>query len=142
MPDLDIFFAPGPEEKPKEAKAGLLRPGFVRRPVVKIEDWFDSAALWEYVKTERRKGPSPLPVVQITHPGLDEGRAAYETAYFFGKQKEIANMDTRGAWDRVLGPFLDDVEEALNARKPKEVEGRLRFDVAPDSSLTLFYVER
>jgi hypothetical protein len=51
-------------------------------------------------------------------------------------------VDSRSAWDRVLGPFLDDVEAALNEAKPKEIQGRLRFDVAKDSSLTLFYVDR
>lgn len=143
---FDAIFGPVPEEKKPVGKPGLLRPSFVKRPSTNVEQWFDVTALWNHVKTQyksaSRSGKAEIPVVQITHPGIDEGRAASETAYFFSKQKDIAGMDSRTAWDRVLGPFLDEVEEVLNAHKPKDLEGILKFDVAPDSSLTLFYVER
>jgi hypothetical protein len=144
---FDDLFGPEPEEPKKVVQQpGLLRPSFVKRSSINIDQWFDPAQLWDYVR-EKRKGvphgvPVEIPVAQITHPGLDEPRAVDEIAYFFGKQRDIAGMDTRAALDRILTPFLDDIEEALNVKRPKELGGRLRFDVAPDSSLTLFYIEK
>jgi hypothetical protein len=141
---FDVMFSSGEAEEKPKGQQGLLRPSFVKRSGINVSQWFEIEPLWEHVKAHVKDAPRgrriELPLVQITHPGLDEARAAYETAYFFDKVKEISNLDTKAAWDRVLLPFLDEVEETLNAKKPKELPGRLRFDVAPDSSLTLFYM--
>lgn len=144
---FDVMFGPEPEEPKKVVQQpGLLRPSFVKRSAVNVEQWFDPPALWEYVKEKRRGVPHgvavEIPVAQITHTGLDEATAVNEIAYFFGKQRDIQGVDSRAALDRILTPFLDDIEEALNAKRPQGLVGRLRFDVAPDSSLTLFYIEK
>jgi hypothetical protein len=145
---FDVMFGPEPEEKPKPGpgKPGLFRPSFVKRTTRNVEQWFDIAELWSYVKEEIKNIPEgtrvDIPVAQITNPGLSEEKAARETAQFFAMMPAISGMDARRAWDTVLGPFLDEVEEALNAKRPKELTGKLKFDVAPDSSVMLFYVER
>lgn len=148
MPDIfDDLFGPKPQDKPKAAPPakGMLRPSFVKKAVINVDQWFDIDALWEYVKTQMKTAPRgskiELPVAQITHPGLDEASAAIETARFFGKERDIEGLDSKMAWNR-LTPTLDDIEEVLNNKKPSDLRGRLRFDVAPDSSLTLFYVDK
>lgn len=138
------MFGPTPQAK-SAPKAGLLRPSFVRKPTRNVDAWFDADALWAHVSMEARKSRGEeleLPLVQITHPRLDSARAAEEAAYFFGVQKDVVGVDERTAWERVLTPILDDVEETLNAKRPPELRGKLRFDVAPDSSLTLFYLDK
>jgi hypothetical protein len=87
-------------------------------------------------------GRVEIPMLAITAPGVSEDEAAYETAAYFGKTRDIDRFDGREAWNRVLIPFLDAVEEALNEKKPEDLVGKLRFDVAPDQSLTLFYIEK
>jgi hypothetical protein len=143
---FDFMFGPIPEEKPKVEKAAFSRPSFVKRSRIDVDQWFDVGDLWKHVKESLKKttssGRIEIPVVQITHPGLSEDQAASEAAYFFGKERDILNVDARTAWDRILGPFLDEVEEALNSKKPEGMGGKLHFDVGRDSSVTLFYIDR
>lgn len=146
MPSLVELMTGIPEDEPAGRGKGIAKPSFVKRHKVNVDTWFDVDGLWKEVQKAVGKaysfGKIEIPVLQITHPGVTTEEAAYETAAFFGKEGDISRFDAQDAWNRMLIPFLDAVEETLNEKKPKELGGKLRFDVAEDQSLTLFYIDK
>jgi hypothetical protein len=139
MADIaDIMFGPAPQKKPK----GPEGPSFVKRRAVDPGEWFELAPMWDHLAKQLQNAPSGgpirIPVQKVTDSGLSESQALAQAAYFFGRERTIVGLDTSAAWSRIL----DDVEAALNSLKPKELPGRMRFDVSDDSALTLFYTEK
>jgi hypothetical protein len=136
-----LFGIPEPSVPVAPSRPGALtRPAFEKRERADPNKYFDMAALWEHIRN-LRKDPAfrgGAPIVQITGPIQDPLGSALETAAYF----KLDPMRVRAAmepWRDMLDPFLMELMTALNATKPGDVPGGLRFERAGDLSFWLVY---
>jgi hypothetical protein len=136
---------PPPPPPPREGPREERRPGNAA-PSVSPANWFDMNRVWAAVQTvkadQRFRPGSPVAVVQISNPSSDEERRARDLIRFFGIPPTDAHrFHGPELWTKLLSPFLDELAYAINYEKPREIPGKVKFQVGNDGSFWLAYTE-
>lgn len=144
---IDILKAE--ERKPTEAtRTEILRPEFRRRMVtLDANEYWDLDRMWNHV-AETRRNPiyrgGPFIVDAVTMPNPDLRVQVGESIEFFrippSVYQNLSSVDE--VLKTVLLPFIEQVEQSINAYKPYVVPGGIRFEMTPDGSLVLTYYDR
>ena len=81
-------------------------------------------------------------VGQISPEGRTQAQRAVDVARFFQVPEEVLRQyRPEDLWIQWCEPFLRSVENELNAAKPSDIPGRLRFDLATSGAFGLVYTE-
>jgi predicted methyltransferase len=109
-------------------------------------NWFDMSRVWAAVQTvradQRFRPGSPVAVVQVSNPSRDEERRAQDLIRFFGiPPADAQRFHGPELWTKLLSPFVDELAYAINYEKPREIPGKVKFQVGNDGSFWLAYVE-
>jgi len=79
----------------------------------------------------------------ISPAGIDAWGKVLKTAQFFGiPEASFSRLPREEVWDKVIKPFLDEVERVLNSMKPAEIPGRFKFEGAASGIFGLLYTEK
>lgn len=117
-----------------------------RQPDVDANRWFHVQAMWGYVNRVKNSGEyrgDAFIVDTETLPPQDINQQVDEISKFFGiDSSEFGDLDAKGALERVIKPFLRNVERSINYLRPPNITGRITFELDENGSLVLVYQDR
>lgn len=142
----DAMFGPRPPAPPAPVtppEQAFQRRGF---GTVDPNEWFEVAAIWNYVAQVRALPQYKGQVFQVdilTPAAKDLNQAAAEVSQFFRMPASaFQGLSLDDAWKQVIGPFLESLEVGLNRVKPFAITGTLRFELDEEGKLVLAYQDR
>jgi hypothetical protein len=105
---------------------------------------FDLPELWEGLRSVRSnpRFRGHYGVGEISREGRTQAERAIDTAEFFKIPEDVLRRyRPETLWVQWAEPFLKTVEDELNAAKPRDIPGRLKFDLARNGAFGLVYIE-
>lgn len=105
---------------------------------------FDLPALWDGLRRVRSnpRFTGNYGVGELSREGRTQAERAVDVAEFFHVPDDVLRRyRPETLWVEWAEPFLRSAEDELNAAKPRDIPGRLRFDLAKNGAFGLVYVE-
>lgn len=135
---------PRTQQPPAPPITNAPRPGF---PVQPSSFTIDIKKIWERViDTVTEFGNQEFVIDVLTKPIYNATRserdfeAAMEIAQLFGiPQSKFQGLSMQQAWNHVMGPFFENLENTINSAKPVRSLGNIRFELEPGTNELLMY---